>query len=97
MIKYAQVTQVIFENNRAIGVKYYKNDTEYVIKAKKEVILSAGSLNTPQILLHSGVGPKEQLEPLGIKVVNDLPVGENLRDHIRQHIYYKFNAGSSFS
>ena len=80
----AQVTSIIFKNNKAIGVNYiYKNsDTLQILKANKEIILCAGAINTPKILQLSGIGPASLLSEKGIKVKNDLQgVGNNLRDH----------------
>ncbi|CAG9759870.1 unnamed protein product [Ceutorhynchus assimilis] len=74
------VTQVITQNDRAKGVQFVKNGQFYYASASKEVILSAGALNTPQILMLSGIGPKDQLEKHKIQVVRDLPVGRFLRD-----------------
>ncbi|XP_062559064.1 glucose dehydrogenase [FAD, quinone] isoform X1 [Armigeres subalbatus] len=64
-------------------------------KARKEVIISAGSINTPQILMLSGVGPKSLLQPIGVKVVADLPVGENLQDHVVIPLYVKINKSTA--
>jgi choline dehydrogenase len=72
---------VLFEGRRAIGVELESGGERQRVFAR-EVILSAGALHSPPILLRSGVGPRKQLESLGISVVHDLPgVGENLRDH----------------
>nr|CAH7767732.1 unnamed protein product [Callosobruchus chinensis] len=71
----------IDDDKVARGVLFTRNGVIYRAKANKEVILSAGALNSPQILMHSGVGPKEDLAALNISVIQDLPVGDNLQDH----------------
>lgn len=65
----------------ATGVQVKIGERTLKIRAKKEVIISGGTINSPQILMLSGIGPKEHLEFVGIKVVKDLPVGKNLEDH----------------
>lgn len=76
------VTKILIdETNIAYGVRYVKNGKEYIAIARKEVILSAGSINSPQILMLSGIGPKEELQKHGIKVIKDLPVGKYMQDH----------------
>lgn len=79
----AQVTKVLIDEHCkvAYGVQYFKNGLSYEVFAKKEVILSAGALNSPKILMLSGIGPKECLEGLNIPVIADLRVGYNLQDH----------------
>ncbi|KAG8287493.1 hypothetical protein J6590_036361 [Homalodisca vitripennis] len=79
----ARVTKIIIDPKtyRAIGVEFVKNRKRRVVYAKKEVILSAGTLNSPQLLMLSGIGPKEHLERHGISVIVDLPVGQNLQEH----------------
>ncbi|KAM3956944.1 ecdysone oxidase-like [Aphomia sociella] len=76
-------TKVIFDDNKnAIGIKVINEyDEEITLKTNKEVIVSAGSINTPQLLMLSGIGPKKHLQDMGIAVISDLPVGENLQDH----------------
>ncbi|RIB22962.1 GMC oxidoreductase [Gigaspora rosea] len=85
---YAHVLNIIWDEenkkeNIAIGVKYFCNGTvrEAFIAPKGEVILCGGGINSPQILMLSGVGPKENLEANNIKVRKELPVGRNLLDH----------------
>lgn len=84
--KRARVTKVLlqerFNTKRAIGVELFKNKKRAIVRARKEVILSAGALNSPQILMLSGIGPKDHLEELKIPVVQDLKVGHNLQDHV---------------
>lgn len=79
----AQVTKVLIHSTKKIayGVRYFQNGKWYRVHARKEVILSAGSLNSPKILMLSGVGPRRQLRALGIKVIQNLKVGFNLHDH----------------
>ncbi|KAF5272027.1 hypothetical protein FQR65_LT05008 [Abscondita terminalis] len=79
----AQVSRVMINSDSiATGVEMRINDDLITVKATKEVILSAGSVGSPQILMNSGIGPKEHLEELGIPVVKNLRVGENLHDHV---------------
>uniref|UniRef100_A0A1B6C574 Glucose-methanol-choline oxidoreductase N-terminal domain-containing protein n=1 Tax=Clastoptera arizonana TaxID=38151 RepID=A0A1B6C574_9HEMI len=78
------VTKILFDSNkRAYGIEYiYKSDKKTrKILAKKEVVLTAGTINSAQLLMLSGVGPENQLKPLGIPVVQNLQVGCNLQDH----------------
>lgn len=82
VIKNAHVSKVnIDENKQVTGVEFIVNNQKRVANARKEVILSAGSINTPQILMLSGIGPKEHLQEMDIDVIVDLPVGKNLQDH----------------
>lgn len=76
------VVKILFDNNRAIGVKFYRDWQQYSVYARQEVIISAGALNSPKLLLLSGIGPKEELNKHQIPIVSDLPVGENFHDHI---------------
>ncbi|WP_313076588.1 GMC family oxidoreductase N-terminal domain-containing protein [Melaminivora sp.] len=79
----AHATRIVFaEDRRAVGVEYLQGGQRHVARAAREVLLSAGALLSPQLLLLSGVGPGEELQRLGIAVVHDLPgVGEQLHDH----------------
>ena len=81
---HALATRVLIQDGRAVGVAYRQAGTEREARARREVILSAGTLGSPQLLMLSGVGPAEHLRSLGIPVVRDLPgVGQNLQDHPR--------------
>ncbi|KAB0791777.1 hypothetical protein PPYR_03577 [Photinus pyralis] len=66
----------------AYGVEFYRNGRRHVVKASKEVILSAGAINSPQVLMLSGIGPEEHLTQMKIPVLKNLRVGENLQDHV---------------
>ncbi|KAJ8713018.1 hypothetical protein PYW08_008322 [Mythimna loreyi] len=78
------VTKLIFDdtNTKVIGVEFKKQSRKYKILANKEVILSAGAINSPQLLMLSGIGPRDHLEAMRIRIVKDLPVGYNLMDHV---------------
>jgi len=78
----ALVDRVVIEGGRATGVVYRIGKKEVTARANAEVILSAGAIGTPPILMRSGIGPADELGKLGIDVVADLPVGKNLHDHL---------------
>ena len=80
---HALATHVLFDGRRAVGVRYGRGGRSQEVRARREVILCAGPINTPQLLKLSGVGPARELAGFGIEVVRDLPgVGENLQDHL---------------
>ena len=79
----AHTTRVLFQGKRATGVEFRRDGKTEQIGANHEVLMAAGALQTPQILMLSGVGSGRELAELGIKVVHDLPgVGRNLHDHV---------------
>ena len=81
---------ILFEGKTAVGVKYERKGQDHRVRARKEVLLCAGAIASPQILQRSGVGNREHLEPLGVKMVHHLPgVGENLQDHLELYIQYE--------
>ncbi|XP_072931588.1 ecdysone oxidase-like [Epargyreus clarus] len=84
VLKDTFVTKILFDkDNNAIGIEAFTKDTQKLtLLASKELIVSAGALNTPRLLMLSGIGPKEHLESLNIAVRSDLPVGKNLQDHV---------------
>ncbi|WP_282044806.1 choline dehydrogenase [Roseibium album] len=87
LIKGALVRKVLIENNRAVGVEFEIGGEIRVANAQREVILSASSVNSPKILMLSGIGPADQLTDLGIDVVSDRRgVGANLQDHLELYI-----------
>ncbi|XP_061937759.1 glucose dehydrogenase [FAD, quinone]-like isoform X2 [Apis cerana] len=78
----SRADKILFEGERAVGVRITLSNNESVeVRATKEVILSAGSIASPQILMLSGIGPKKHLKEMGIPTLVDLPVGMNLQDH----------------
>ncbi|MGH8169214.1 MAG: choline dehydrogenase [Steroidobacteraceae bacterium] len=80
---HALATRVLLEGRRAAGVAYRRGNQEHLAMARREVIVSAGSIQSPKLLKLSGVGPAQELARQGIQVVHDLPgVGENLQDHL---------------
>ncbi|WP_405139755.1 GMC family oxidoreductase [Nocardia sp. NBC_01388] len=77
-----QVVRILIENGRATGVEYRTAHGTEVLRAEREVIVSAGTFGSPQLLMLSGLGPADHLRAFGIDVVADLPVGDNLHDHL---------------
>ncbi|CAG5127881.1 unnamed protein product [Candidula unifasciata] len=78
----AHVTRIHIQNKRAESVEVIKDSRRYSVNARREIILSAGVLASPQLLMLSGIGPRKHLEDLQIPVIADLPVGQNLQDHV---------------
>lgn len=84
------VERLLIENRRAVGVVYRQNGVEKIARASGEVILSAGAIGSPQILMLSGIGPAAHLSEHGIPVVLDKPgVGGNLQDHLQLRLIYR--------
>ena len=78
----ALVTRVLLEGTRATGIEFVKDGMTIRVNAAREVILAGGVINSPQLLMLSGIGPAEHLKDMGIRPVVDLPVGRNLQDHL---------------
>ena len=92
IVTHATTDRILFEGKRAIGVEYLQGDNKAPVRAtaRKEILLSAGAIASPQILQRSGVGPAELLKKFNIPVVHDLPgVGENLQDHLEMYLQYE--------
>ena len=78
----AHTTRILLENRRAVGVEYHQDGLVKQLRARREVLLSAGALQSPQILMLSGIGPRQHLLDCGIAPQHDLPgVGQHLHDH----------------
>lgn len=82
----ALVTKILIKQNgaenKAVGLDYFQNGSKMRVLARKEIILCAGAINTPKLLMQSGIGPRQYLEYLDINTYYDLPVGSNLQDHV---------------
>ncbi|MGA8048799.1 MAG: choline dehydrogenase [Burkholderiales bacterium] len=88
----ALATRVLFEDQRAVGVEYQRGGKKQVARARREVILAGGTINSPQLLQLSGVGPRALLERYGITPVHDAPgVGEALQDHFYVRTFWRCN------
>ena len=85
----AQVTRIRVEKSRAVGVEYRVGRRKETAKAQREIVLSAGSYGSPQLLMLSGIGPADHLRSLGIDVVSDAPVGRHLQDHPLVALYFE--------
>ncbi len=93
IITHAQVEKVLTQGKRATGVTYTdRSGNKQTVTARKEIILSGGAINSPQILMLSGIGEAAQLADHGIDVVQNLPgVGKNMQDHLQARLVYKCN------
>tara|TARA_B100000686_G_C16787668_1_gene976355 strand:- start:2539 stop:3555 length:1017 start_codon:yes stop_codon:yes gene_type:complete len=93
----AHVNRVLIDDGKAVGVEFSQGDNVYKFGASKEVILSGGSINSPQILMLSGIGPGKELKENGIKVLKDVPgVGADLQDHPSIGLEYYYAEDSQF-
>jgi choline dehydrogenase len=90
VIMKAQVTRILFKGNQTIGVEFKKNKIIHQVKANREVILSAGAVNSPQLLQLSGIGPESVLMDAKVPIIHHSPaVGKNLQDHLGVSYFYK--------
>jgi choline dehydrogenase len=93
----ARVYRILFEGKRAVGVELMRHGALEQVRAEREVIVSAGAYHSPQLLMLSGVGPSEALTPLNIETFHELPVGQNLQDHVMLNFVCLTDKGSLIS
>jgi choline dehydrogenase len=92
----ALTTRVLVDGGRATGVEYRQDGRVHTVRATREVVLSGGAVNSPQLLMLSGIGPAEHLRSVGVDVVHDLPgVGEGLQDHPLVPVIWNVRSGKS--
>lgn len=93
----ARASGIILEGRRAVGVRYLheRGGAERVVRARREVVVSAGTVNTARLLQVSGIGPVATLGPLGAPVLHELPVGENFRDHYAVRLVMRAKRGTT--
>jgi choline dehydrogenase len=90
--------RVLFEGRRVAGLEYRQDGVVHHVRARGEVILAGGSINSPQLLQLSGVGPGELLRTYGIPLVHELPgVGENLQDHLNSRVVYRVRRANTLN
>ncbi|CAI8885272.1 choline dehydrogenase [Burkholderia ambifaria] len=92
------VQRIVFEGREAVGVEVVEQGERRILRASREIILAAGALNSPQILMLSGIGAGAELQRHGIPVINELPgVGRNLQDHFYVHCSFMSTRDSSYN
>ncbi|KOB60265.1 putative ecdysone oxidase [Operophtera brumata] len=92
VLRHTCAIKILFnKKKRAVAVEAYRNNQKYVFKASKEIILCTGVFKTPQLLMLSGIGHKKHLESFNIKTVSDLPVGDNMQDHLAVSIIHRMD------
>jgi choline dehydrogenase len=90
-------TRVLVERGRAVGVAYVRHGREEVVRAEAEVVVAAGAIGSPKLLMLSGIGPADELRAVGVAPVHDLPgVGKNLQDHIDVYSIHELNGPLSY-
>ncbi|MGH7057931.1 MAG: GMC family oxidoreductase, partial [Acetobacteraceae bacterium] len=93
----ARATRLIVEDGRAVGVEVLRHGRREVARAAREVIIAAGAIGTPKLLMLSGIGPAAELKARGISVLLDRPeVGRNLQDHLDIFLIYKLRAAQGY-
>lgn len=92
----ALTTRILFQGTRAKSVEYLRGGKLIHVQADREIIVSGGTFNSPQILMLSGIGPEDHLKSIGIQPLVDLPIGRNLQDHLAALIFWVRNTGSVF-
>lgn len=98
IISDALVHRVLIDGGRAVGIRYECGGVAFDVRVGRELILSAGAIGSPQILMLSGIGAGAQLQAVGLAVVNDLPgVGANLQDHLAMNAGYEVVEGMSLN
>jgi choline dehydrogenase len=93
----SRVYRILFEGTRAVGVEVVRGRQIETIRAEREVILCAGTYHSPQLLMLSGVGPADALAPVQVECFHDLPVGQNLQDHLMLSFVVFTDKGSIIS
>jgi choline dehydrogenase-like flavoprotein len=96
VIPRAMALRIVFDDRRAVGVEVARDGAVELLRAEREVILSAGAYQSPALLMLSGIGPEDQLTPLGIELREALPVGEGLQDHCMAQVNYLTDEQSLF-
>jgi len=97
IIKHAHATKIeVNDNGKATGVKFiYQGKEKLVAKVKNEIVVSAGAISSPQLLMLSGIGPEKHLKKLDIPVKKNLAVGKNLQDHLIVPMFFSFHRSKS--
>ncbi len=90
ILTHARTDSLVFDGTRVTGVDFNRSGLKETVHAGREVILCAGAIGSPQILMLSGIGPADELKPLGIDIRSDAPqVGKNMQDHLQARLIYK--------
>lgn len=95
VLKNTFANKILFENSKAVGIEVKRENSQMTLFVSKEVVVSAGSVNTPVLLMLSGIGPKKHLDEFDIDIVADLPVGDNLQDHVRIPVPVTLSTGAA--